>query len=334
MATLKDIADLAKVSTATVSRVLNQDETLSVGKETRERIWQIAEQLQYKKIKKKTPQRKILVIQWYSQAEELDDLYYQSIRLAVEKEAAKKNLITANLFQEVPDEIDEDIKGICAIGKFSQQQVEELQALNRPLCFVDSDQTSLEEDSVVVDFHFAIRMIVDRIISLGHEKIGFLGGKEYTQDKAYVLDDSRESLFRQSLKQLKLYQPDFFYTGDFSTESGEAMMKKAIADHGDALPTLFFAANDSIAIGAMRVLQDAQIQVPERVSILGFNDSNVARYVYPALTTMKVDTAEMGASGISLLLDRMDSKREIAKKLSLSTTFMERESTKHAATFE
>ena len=98
MATLKDIADLAKVSTATVSRVLNQDETLSVGKETRERIWQIAEQLQYKKIKKKTPQRKILVIQWYSQAEELDDLYYQSIRLAVEKEAAKKNLIMANLF--------------------------------------------------------------------------------------------------------------------------------------------------------------------------------------------------------------------------------------------
>lgn len=331
MATLKDIADLANVSTATVSRVLNQDETLSVGKETREKIWQIAEELQYNKIKKKTPQRKILVIQWYSQAEELDDLYYQSIRLAVEKEATKRNLITANLFQEVPEEIDEDIKGICAIGKFSKQQVETLKVFKLPLCFIDSDQTSLEEDSVVVDFHFAIRMIVDRVISLGHEKIGFLGGTEYTQDKAYVLDDSRESLFRQSLKQLKLYQPNYFYSGNFSTESGEEMMKQAIVDHGDTLPTLFFAANDSIAIGAMRVLQDAGIKVPEKVSVIGFNDSNVARYVHPSLTTMNVDTAEMGASGVGLLLDRMDSKRIIAKKVSLSTTYMERESTKHAA---
>ncbi|MDE1548225.1 LacI family DNA-binding transcriptional regulator [Jeotgalibaca caeni] len=328
MATLKDIADRAKVSTATVSRVLNDDETLSVGEETRKKIWEIAEEMQYKKMKKKTPKRKILVIQWYSREEELDDLYYQSVRLSVENRAAEKNLEIVNLFQEVPEEVAEDIEGICAIGKFSTKQVQKLKTYQKPLCFIDSDQMSFGEDCVVIDFEYAVQTIVDQMIAAGHQRIGFLGGKEYTQDKAYEIKDPREELFRQNLKRLKLYQESYFYSGSFSTESGQALMKQAIADHQDDLPTIFFAANDSIAIGAMRELQDAQIAIPDRVSMIGFNDSNVARYVYPALSTIKVDTEALGATGVDVLLDRIETKRAIAKKVSLSTLYMERESTK------
>ena len=74
MATMKDIAERAGVSTATVSRVLNHDETLSVGKETKDRIFAAAKELNYTKTKKKKSREKILLLQWYTQEEELDDL--------------------------------------------------------------------------------------------------------------------------------------------------------------------------------------------------------------------------------------------------------------------
>lgn len=91
MVTIKDIAHAAGVSSATVSRVLNQDQAMSVSDETRIKIFTIAEQLGYKKSKKTNKRSKfshrIAIIEWYTEQEELDDLYYYSIRLGAEKRA-------------------------------------------------------------------------------------------------------------------------------------------------------------------------------------------------------------------------------------------------------
>lgn len=86
--TIKDIAEQVGVSSATVSRVLNYDETLSVSDETKKKIFETAETLNYKKRARKTSrQKKIRFVQWFSDPEELDDIYYLSIRLGVEKRA-------------------------------------------------------------------------------------------------------------------------------------------------------------------------------------------------------------------------------------------------------
>lgn len=327
MTTLKDIAERAKVSTATVSRVLNEDDTLSVGDDTRKRILDAAEELNYKKYKSKKFSKKILLLQWYTPEEELDDLYYQSIRLGAEQRITEYNLEVENLFHELPTKIDQDIDGICAIGKFSKKQVQRLKKFKKPLCFIDSDQMSAGADSVVIDFDYAVHSVIDEMISLGHEKIGFLGGEEYTQDQSHPLEDPRKEIFRRGLERLNLYNENYFYEGPFSTDSGQKMMSQALSDHPEDLPTIFFAANDSIGIGAMRELQNKQIAVPERVSMIGFNDSNVARYVYPALSTIYVDTKALGSSGIDLLVERIDSNREVVKKVTLSTIYMNRDST-------
>src|SRR5699024_12293410 len=91
MATIKDIADKVNVSIATVSRVLNEDPALSVGTETKQRIFDAAELLDYKKhIHKKTKQRmRIAIVHWYTETEELNDLYYYSISLGVEKKRSE-----------------------------------------------------------------------------------------------------------------------------------------------------------------------------------------------------------------------------------------------------
>ncbi len=79
----------------------------------------------------------------------------------------------------------------------------------------------------------------------------------------------------------------------------------------------------------MRSLQDANIQVPERVSLIGFNDSNVARYVYPALSTIQVDTEALGSIGLNLLVERMDGNVGITQNISIATRLIKRESTKN-----
>lgn len=87
MATIKDIANLAGVSPATVSRVLNYDSGLSVGQETKKKIFEAAEMLNYTKHhKNQLGDKQILrLIQWYNEEEELEDLYYLAIRLGIEK---------------------------------------------------------------------------------------------------------------------------------------------------------------------------------------------------------------------------------------------------------
>ncbi|MBO1913948.1 LacI family DNA-binding transcriptional regulator, partial [Microvirga sp. 3-52] len=86
MATIKDIAEKAGVSSATVSRVLNYDASLSVADETKKKIFEAAEELSYRKrTSKRYINQKIAVIHWYTEKEELNDLYYLSIRLGIEE---------------------------------------------------------------------------------------------------------------------------------------------------------------------------------------------------------------------------------------------------------
>ena len=101
MATIKDIAERAQVSPATVSRVLNYDETMSVSIETRNRIFQVAEELNYVKYKSKNkknnskssePTHTIAVIQWYTEQEEINDLYYYAIRIGIEKKSTSHGM--------------------------------------------------------------------------------------------------------------------------------------------------------------------------------------------------------------------------------------------------
>jgi len=328
MTTMKDIAEKAGVSTATVSRVLNHDESLSVGNETRERIFKVAKEMSYTKAKRKKVREKILLLQWYTEEEELDDLYYQGIRLGAEERAEAEGYDVVRIFRDFTFEVEEDVIGMVAIGKYGQQQIDQLTELGKPLCFIDSDQFDGGHDSVVIDFPYAIAGILEEMDKGNHRSIGFLEGKEMTSDKKNIVKDLRAELFIEGLKKRELYQDRYHYTGHFSTASGFEMMNRLIEDHADDLPTFLFAENDAIAIGALRALQEANIDVPEQIGVIGFNDSKVAKYVYPPLSTVRVDTFALGNAGVSLLQDRIRYPRKVVKKVSLSTELIKRASIK------
>jgi LacI family transcriptional regulator len=327
MATIKDIAELAGVSIATVSRVLNYDSTLSVGDETKKRIFEVAEQLSYKKKPaKKLETGKIALLQWYTEKEELEDLYYMSIRLGVENQSRQLGFSVSKYFQDNFETLKQDeIQGLIAIGKFSDKQIKEMVSITNNIVFVDFSPDEEQFDSIVSDFEKATKKVIDHYLENGHEKIGFIGGREVFKDKTSLIEDLREVTFKTYLGEKELFNEAFMYVGEFSVTVGHSLMKKAIHEHGENLPTAFFAANDSLAIGALRALLEEGISVPGRVNIIGVNDISISKYVFPSLSTVKVYTELMVETAVNTLVEKIEG-RQIAKKINISTKLIIRDS--------
>ena len=331
MATLKDIAQLASVSIATVSRVLNRDQSLSVTEGTRHRILTVAEELGYTKHLKTGEshklKQKIAIIQWVSEQGELEDLYYYQIRLGIEKRAQELDYEILRYFNDQPFTLSEEVIGILCIGKFSQTQIASFEEYQKPLVFLDSDTLALGHTCVITDFYNAVKQVIDFFTGKGFDKIGILSGIEVTTDQEELIQDKRLESYKAYMQEKGIYHEELVFQGSFSAQSGYDLMKEAIETLGDNLPAAFFAASDSLAIGALRALQEAAIPLPERVSLISFNDTILTKQVFPPLTSITVYTEEMGRTGMDILNKEVLHGRKIPSLTMLGTRLTLREST-------
>lgn len=330
MTTLKDIADKVGVSTSTISRVLNYDSTLSVGDHTKKRIFEAAEELEYKNHRRKTTTKKskLVIVNWYTQEKELDDLYYLSIRLGAEKKARELGYEITSIYYDEEEELVNNVTGILAIGKFSPDQISKMSEKASFICYVDDKPNGKNQDTVTVNFKQAMHESLDYLIEHGHERIGFIGGEESYSDESGTWLDPRTRIVKKYLKQKNLLNEDYVFQGSFSVEAGQKNMKRALEQiEKENQPTAFLVASDAIAIGCLKTLDAYKIRVPQEMCLIGFNDISTAKYITPALTTVKVYTEEMGRTGIQLLHERIQEKREVGKSVQLSTQLVIRDST-------
>jgi LacI family transcriptional regulator, galactose operon repressor len=331
MATLKDIAKLAGVSLATVSRVLNHDASLNVADDTRKRIFEVAEELGYQTMRQRNrnlnKRIRIGVVHWYSQKDELGDPYYLSVAKGIENECFSKKIEFAAIFKDgekyTTGDLD-DLDGFIAIGKFSKEDIQEFSMFSKNIVFIDSSPNDKIYDSVVVDIKSATREVLEHMLNHGHRRIGFIGGREYVGKQKEPLEDERERTYRDFTKDKGIYDERNIYIGSFTTEAGYHMMKKAI-EKGE-IPTVFFVASDSMAMGVIQALYESGLNVPHNVSIVSFNDIHTSKYLIPPLSTVRVYTEFMGVTAVGLLLERIKENREIAKKVILPTELIIRES--------
>lgn len=329
MATIKDIAQLAGVSPATVSRVLNYDQELSVGQQTRQKIFEAAETLNYTKHKKNQRNEKntLRLVQWYSSDEELEDLYYLSIRLGIEKKAEE---LQVTLLKETLAELSETpVDGTIALGKFDYQEIDLLKTSQTNLLLVDFDGSTQEVDSLVVDYAQALQQVIDYFESNGHQNIGMLAGKEYSKSQHQLLPDLRLQAFKEIMinKGQGLNQTTIEATA-FSVEAGYQAMSTYLSQGKRPQLTALFAANDALAIGALKALQEAEFSIPHDMEVIGFNDVSVAKYVSPALSTIRVYTEWMGELAVETCLASAREMAPVSKKITLNTELILRESTK------
>lgn len=327
MATIKEVAAQAGVSIATVSRVLNFDESLHVAEGTKKRIFETAEALQYVTINERKNKPKKLTVgiaQWYTQEQELKDPYFLSIRIAVEKKCDKEEIAFRRIMPNEKAQNTKDLDGIIAIGKFGVEEIQHLSTLSKEILFVDFAPDEDQYDSVLTDYRRGVLKALSYLYELGHRDIGYIGGDEFINGRKELIKDEREITYKEFMKQKNLFRKENILKGNFMPEDGYQLMKECL--QAGQPPTAFFIASDPMAIGAYKAIAEAGLTVGKHISIIGFDDIYTAQFLTPALTTIKVYTDFMGEIAVETLKERLYTDREISKKILVPTKFIVRES--------
>ena len=303
------MARAAGLSVATVSRVLNDKGP--VRAETRLRVLETVERLGYVP---HSAARSLSTRRTMSIGVLLPDMHgaffseiVRGIDLAAR--AAGYHLLvsgshsdpaeTAALLQTLHGRVDGLILMTPALGGTWLQK-----ALPRrvPVVLLNDDGTDERHHSLRIDNRRGARLAVEHLIGLGHRAIAFLGGPVGNADATERLAGYREALVAGGLP----LNRHFELAGDFSEESGVQAGAKVAALVPQ--PTAIFAANDAMAIGCLAALRERGLRVPEDVSLVGFDDVPIARYLTPALTSVQVPIAELGKQAMALLLAAVDGR--------------------------
>lgn len=306
MATIKDIAKLANVSSATVSRILNEDPTLSVMEETRNAVFEAATALGYNKKERKKNKETMTIglIHWYTLQQEMEDPYYASLRCGAEEYCQRHHIRIKRVFQNDSDIVSvlEDVQGLVCIGKFTAQECKAFAHICHNIIFLDMCIKQSEYTSISLDFNQAVNMVMDEIVANGHRRVAFLSGKEEMKDGSVHGDERKTAFVDYAQRHGLIYEP-YLKEERFSLESGYAMMRDILKQER-IYPTAVFAASDPIALGAMRAIVEAGLSIPEDISIVGFDNITTATFTSPPLTTVYAPAYDMGEYGVSLLYEK------------------------------
>ena len=315
MATIRDIAKAAGISPGAVSRILNNDATLHVSAQTRNKVLETAKKLNYtKKARTNTPSIKssftMGIVLWFYAEEELKDNYYLKARQGVEDFCLKNSINILRVFPEDSVSFSKlhEVDGLICIGKFIRKEIKNFIDICSNIVFLDMAVDEFNITSLSMDFEHAVYTALEYLTGLGHKKIAFLGGKEYVGNHELIID-ARTTAFKKYMKHRKTDYSSLIKEGSFTYQSGYDMMCELI--HEKNIPTAVFAANDVIALGAMKAIQENGYRIPEDISVIGFNDEETSAYITPPLTTIHAPAYDMGQHGANLVY--------VASNLSIKT---------------
>ncbi len=177
-----------------------------------------------------------------------------------------------------------------------------------PAVLLNNSGADHDHDTIQIDNRLGAGMAADHLLDLGHRRIAMIYGPPGNADAEERMRGFREALAARGL----LTEPGLELPGDFGEESGFRAGER-LADRMPP-PTAVFAANDAMAIGCLAALRGRGLRVPEDVSLVGFDDIPIARYLTPALTTVQVPIAEMGGRALERLVELIQGGRETAKR--------------------
>lgn len=309
MATVSDVARAAKVSIGVVSRLLNDDPTLRIRSETRDRILQAASELDY------TPNSAARALRISSSrtiglaVHDASNPIYSPIIMGAQAEAMSAGyaLLLADVdalaqggrvFRRVMSSGAIDGLLLQRAGTISDSVVSKLAAQQVPIVLLN-DLTGGEISSVRVDDHAGAELATEHLISLGHHRIGFL-----QVDGPEARSEPRQRGWEDAIAKAGIARdPRLVIVGGHSAEDGYAGMR-AMLELAER-PTAVFVANVLAGVGALAACRDAGVAVPGQISVVGLHDMPLAAHLAPRLTVVRLPLFEMGARAIGILIEQL-----------------------------
>lgn len=325
MATIQEIAQQLGLSTATVSRALNDQ--AGVGKATRERVLQLAHALNYAPSSAArglvTAQTHTIAFLTAKRSLPLPaDPFYQRLMMGVEQELARHGyyLLVSTLDDTQLNDgaslrllRENRVDGLILAGpEIPPRFILPMQAQKLPLVLVDNllPQTAL--NAVLSDDEQGGYTATKHLIEHGHRQIAVLSGPPQ-----WPSNQARSNGYRRAMQERQL-PIAVYHQPETTTQTGYAAMSEALQQQ----PTLtaIFAINDSMAVGALRACREQGRRIPGEIAVVGFDDVEWAAHHDPALTTVKVFTYQIGALAAQRLLTLLHSGDESAPVISTVAT--------------
>ncbi|HEX4296522.1 MAG TPA: LacI family DNA-binding transcriptional regulator, partial [Devosia sp.] len=310
LATIEDVAGIAGVSIATVSRAIN--EPAKVADATRRRVNEAIAVTGYTtnamarslRIRRSNT---ILIL-----APDVGDPNFSNILVGLETEASKRGygVLIGNTQNDPTRETDylrfissNQATGLIlltghlpfGLGHNGPSRMPPMVAVNEP---VPGDRVPF----VGVDNFEGARIAAEHLISQGHRRIAFIG-----HSTSRVVNELRERGYRAALSQAGIApEPGLVLDGDGTTESGRQAAEQMFVR--DVLPTAFLCVNDATALGVIIALNARGYDLPRQFSVMGFDDISFASFVTPSLTTMKQPRSKIGEVAMNLLLAAVEDR--------------------------
>ncbi|TDO84362.1 LacI family transcriptional regulator [Halanaerobium saccharolyticum] len=333
-ATLKDIAKKAGVSITTVSRVINnKDSVIPIKDDTKNKVLEIAAELNYRP---NINARSLSTKKSYNLGLILDylDPYFSDIVNSIEKSSREKNynlilsMLNNKSFEEIINNLlyQSSIEGILIGGTkklIKKNRIfNKLKKLNVPIVLIAHYFNDIP--SINIDDFRGGYLAAEHLIELGHQKIAIITGPDYENRK-----DSQQRLmgYKKAITENSIeLREDYILEGNYSYHSGYQNMKKLLGNR--ELPTAVFAAEDQMALGALKAAYELGVRIPEDISLIGFDNIIQSRYSTPSLTTISQPRREMGRAAINLLVSLIENEKDEFKEQQIFTPkLISREST-------
>lgn len=333
--TLKDIAELAHCSTATVSRVINNEK--GVSETTRAYIQQIIDEYGYQpnKAAKGLAEQKTNTLLFVYENTPDNPFYTELIRGAIDGAKETHQILLFNIICDSyvtdyflnalrTEQIDGVIvasTGLAETRNFAKMVANE----KRHLVLINDPIDELNVPRIYINNDQAAYQATRYLLECGHTRIAHIGGRT----SSYPSYQRYEGYYRaMSEAGLKKYADCYTIMDNTTREEARVSAKKLLSL--DNRPTAFFAANDSLAFGVYSAAGDVGLRVPNDVSIVGYDDIKLASEYEPKLTTIHQPIYEMGRRSIQLMLDEVAGTRGngVPESVVLSASLVQRNSVK------
>lgn len=322
--TILDVARHARVSKATVSRVINHNP--KVNEQIRKRVLESIKELGYqpnaiaRSLANSTSTVLGLILP------DINNPYFPALARGIEDSAHKHgfSLFISNTDNNPVNE-EEYIQKMCSqqvggiilvTSNLDEEKAGKLVELNVPIVLCDRLIENSPFDTVSIDHYRASYEAIIYLIRQGYEQICHLSGPRFVQSA-----EMRRQAYINAMKENGL-EP-LYRIGDFSYQSGYGLMKSIL---NKTRISVVFGANDLISLGAISAIQEKGLRVPDDISVIGCDDILFAQMSNPKLSTIQVPAYDIGRAAVELIMERIKGVRSKAKNLILEHRFIKRES--------
>lgn len=329
--TLQMLADHVGLTKGTCSAVLNNSAaSRSIPQPTKERVLQAARELKYRPsfYARNLGIKRTYMIGVVTQ--EIGDFYSSPIISGIERYLREKKFFfltvayrhEAKLLQHYEQILsDRGVEGFITVDTYLEH------ALSLPTIAVAGHHRIRGVTNVVLDHRRAAWLALSHLLELGHREIAFMRGSSLSSDS-----EVRWKAIQEVAQELKIpLRPELIVQleGDDPTpQLGYPFAKELVARREPF--TALFAYNDISAIGSIRALQEAGLRVPEDISVVGFDDIQIAVHNMPSLSTVRQPLQKMGELAARTLLDRIEGKDEFVPEMTVEPELVVRRSTGRA----